>query len=161
MRRVGPSTQQLPSQRHSAQPPSMTPTQSSNTTLAPSQTNAVEEPAEPPPIQLSPEQELVLSKVMRGENVFFTGPAGECNTEVFVPDHAKKSGCTRHREVGLDQGDYSMGRPCPSCHFRDGFDRDGRGKHQWNDSPFLVRMWPLQEACVHLRCADPQRRKLC
>lgn len=28
-------------------------------------------------MQLSPEQELVLNKVMRGENVFFTGPAGE------------------------------------------------------------------------------------
>jgi len=28
-------------------------------------------------MQLSPEQELVLTKVARGENVFFTGPAGE------------------------------------------------------------------------------------
>lgn len=39
--------------------------------------SGVEEPPEPPPLQLSPEQELVLTKVMRGENVFFTGPAGE------------------------------------------------------------------------------------
>ena len=37
----------------------------------------VEEPVEPPPIQLSPEQELVLTRVKRGDNVFFTGPAGE------------------------------------------------------------------------------------
>jgi len=28
-------------------------------------------------MQLSPEQELVLTKVAQGENVFFTGPAGE------------------------------------------------------------------------------------
>jgi len=39
--------------------------------------SVVEEPEEPPPIQLSPEQEMVLAKVARGENVFFTGPAGE------------------------------------------------------------------------------------
>lgn len=39
--------------------------------------SVVEEPEEPPPVQLSPEQELVLAKVARGENVFFTGPAGE------------------------------------------------------------------------------------
>lgn len=39
--------------------------------------SVVEEPEEPPPQQLSPEQELVLTKVARGENVFFTGPAGE------------------------------------------------------------------------------------
>ena len=38
--------------------------------------SVVEEPPEPPPLQLSPEQELVLTKVTRGENVFFTGPAG-------------------------------------------------------------------------------------
>jgi len=38
--------------------------------------SVVEEPEEPPPVQLSPEQELVLAKVARGENVFFTGPAG-------------------------------------------------------------------------------------
>ena len=92
MRRIGPSTQQLLSQRHPGQPPPMTPTQSSSTTLAPSQTNAVEEPLEPPPIQLSPEQELVLSKVIRGENVFFTGPAGECDIRVFVSDLAKEFG---------------------------------------------------------------------
>ena len=50
--------------------------------------SVVEEPAEPPPLQLSPEQELVLSKVMRGENVFFTGPAGKsgCGEDLyFIP----------------------------------------------------------------------------
>jgi hypothetical protein len=39
--------------------------------------STLEEPLEPPPLQLSPEQQLVLAKVERGENVFFTGPAGE------------------------------------------------------------------------------------
>lgn len=39
--------------------------------------SVVEEPVEPPPLQLSPEQQLVLTKVTQGENVFFTGPAGE------------------------------------------------------------------------------------
>jgi len=54
-----------------------TPTQSSDVTSLASQMSGVEEPEEPPPVQLSPEQELVLAKVVRGENVFFTGPAGE------------------------------------------------------------------------------------
>jgi len=39
--------------------------------------SVMEEPLEPPPVQLSPEQELVLTKVAQGDNVFFTGPAGE------------------------------------------------------------------------------------
>jgi hypothetical protein len=39
--------------------------------------SVVEEPIEPPPLQLSPEQQLVVTKVAQGENVFFTGPAGE------------------------------------------------------------------------------------
>jgi hypothetical protein len=37
----------------------------------------VEEPSEPPPQQLSLEQQLVMRRVQSGENVFFTGPAGE------------------------------------------------------------------------------------
>ena len=41
------------------------------------QMSVVEEPEEPSPIRLSPEQEQVLAKVARGDNVFFTGPAGE------------------------------------------------------------------------------------
>jgi len=73
MRWIGPSTQQLLSQPHPAQPPEVAPTQPPRD----SQMSVMEEPAEPPPIQLSPEQELVLVKVARGENVFFTGPAGE------------------------------------------------------------------------------------
>ena len=54
---------------------------SSATTL--SQMSVVEEPVEPPPLELSPEQQLVLTKVMQGDNVFFTGPAGESEYGVF------------------------------------------------------------------------------
>jgi len=73
MRWIGPSTQQQLTQRHTAQYPALAPTQPPRDI----QMNLVEEPEEAPPAQLSPEQQLVLAKVARGENVFFTGPAGE------------------------------------------------------------------------------------
>lgn len=65
--------QQVLTQRNPTRSPAMTPTQLPDAT----QMNPVEEPEEPPPLRLSPEQQLVLAKVERGDNVFFTGPAGE------------------------------------------------------------------------------------
>ena len=53
--------------------------------VASSQISVIEEPVEPAPLQLSPEQQLVLDKVVRGENVFFTGPAGELDTVNICP----------------------------------------------------------------------------
>jgi hypothetical protein len=79
------STQQQASQPDPAQPPTPTPTQPSSVATF-SQMSVVEEPVEPPPLQLSPEQQLVLTKVTRRENVFFTGPAGEheCGERLFL-----------------------------------------------------------------------------
>jgi len=55
--------------------------------------SVVEEPEDPPPIQLSPEQEMVLAKVARGDNVFFTGPAGECGDHLsLIPLKSNISG---------------------------------------------------------------------
>jgi len=79
----------------------MAPTQTPRATQMSVVMSIVEEPEEPPPIQLSPEQEMVLVKVARGDNVFFTGPAGESGDHLpLIP--LKSNMYIRYREVSPD-----------------------------------------------------------